>query len=109
MFTDEAMLLGHKNVPVGEGLLYFTGMFVYRERRDGYERYDGTLPFGLDNANDRRSLQRVLGAPSWHRDRADGQIASERWDLDDGRRIHATYSSEERLSVLSLSRPDRRE
>ena len=109
VFTDAAMFLGQMDVPVGEGPLYFTGIFVYRERRDGYERYEGPLPFGLNAAIDRGSLLLIFGTPSWHRSRADGRVAAERWDLNDSCRVQATYATEEQLSVLSLSKPDKRE
>src|SRR5690554_5731079 len=47
VFTDEAYFLGLPNQPIGQGELYFSGVFFYSEGKDGYTQYQGDLPFNL--------------------------------------------------------------
>lgn len=107
VFTDQAMFLGKTNDPIGEGPLYLSGVFVYLEPVDAYARYEGILPFGLGHANERDAFVRVLGVPGWRKVQQDGRLAAERWEVGDGRRVHATYASDgTTVSVISFSKPD---
>jgi hypothetical protein len=107
VFTDQAMFLGRMHDPIGAGPLCFSGLFVYLERVDAYEPYQGALPFGLSGAGNRAAFAGVLGPSSWQRLHDDGRLAAERWDVSNGRKVHVTYASDGlTVSVISFSKPD---
>lgn len=60
-FTDEAMFLHKVAQSVGQGPLYFSGVFFYAEGKDGYSGYRGGLPENLDFRMDRQEILRLLG------------------------------------------------
>lgn len=108
VFTDEAQYLNKENQAIGKGPLYFTGVFLYAEGKDGYSQFNGVIPKGIVFSDTREKLVEKLGPPSWGRKRADESIAAERWDFQEYR-IHITYSKEHGLPiVISISKPDQK-
>lgn len=106
VFTDEAVFLGKKKQPVGVGPLYFSGIFLYSEGKDGYSQFQGEIPFGIEFSKKHDELVSLLGAPNWQRLRDDGTIAAERWDEKGVFRIHITYSTNGKIVIISLQKPD---
>ena len=107
VFTDEAIFFGRGEQQIGAGPMYFSGIFLYMEGKDGYSQYQGPIPFGLDFTQGHDELVALLGTPSWQRLRDDGTIAADRWDEKAEFRIHVTYSLKNGKPLLiSLQRPD---
>jgi hypothetical protein len=107
VFTDEAMFLGKLQASIGAGPLYLSGVFIYRERRDGYEPYAGELPNELTFAKTRDAVHAAMGAPSWQRLGSEGRVAAERWDLSGGGRLRVTYTAVGSVSTFLWSVPDK--
>ena len=104
-FTDEAMYFGKQDQPVGDGPLYFTGVFFYSDGKDGYREYKGVLPMGLDFSNTHQEVLDCLGVPSYQRTRSDGSVISERWDHPDYS-LSVTYAKgSDDVTLISLFRP----
>lgn len=57
------------------------GVFSYAEGKDGYTEYSGPLPSGISIGDSRDDILHVLGPPKWHRTRADGSLAAEKWNI----------------------------
>ncbi len=107
VFTDKAVFLGKTQQSIGIGDLYFSGIFLYAEGKDGYSKFQGDLPNGLSFDSTNEELVRKLGTPSWERSRPDGSKAADRWDDLADYRIHITYSKESgKPVVISLNRAD---
>lgn len=107
VFTDEAMHLGKSKQALGTGPLYFSGVFLYAQGKDGYSQFCGKIPLGIDFSMDHDALVALLGPPSWQRKRDDETVAADRWDDKPAFRIHVTYSKKGGKPVLiSLQRPD---
>ena len=107
VFTDEAVLLGDLNAPIGLRPLRLSGIFLYLSEIEDYKPFDGVLPFGLPRLLIRQELTRVLGHADWQRIGEEARVTAESWNVDTARRVHATYQSDgEHVSVLSISRPD---
>lgn len=89
LFTDEAKFLGIENQAIGQGPLYFTGLFFYS---DGEGNSNSDLPLNLSFEDKIEDVEDKLGEPSWSRDRK-GQIISQRWDINECHdfTIHITY------------------
>ena len=101
------MFLGKKEQPIGQGTLYWTGIFLYSEGEDGYSEFSETMPFGINFEIDREQLISMIGTPSWSRRRPDGSIAADRWDELAAFRIHVTYSKATlKPTIISLDIPD---
>ena len=104
VFTDVAMFLSKLNQPIGQGPLYFTGVFFYADGKDGYVGYKGELPDDLDFSYSRMDVLNVLGSPSSQRTRDDGSIIGERWNHSDYS-LSVTYSKiDNKLTLVSLFR-----
>ena len=98
-FTDEAMFLGRDNQSIGEGALYFSGVFFYAEGKDEYSAYTGELPEGLSFSFGRSAILRLLGEPSHKRFRDDKSILGDRWDKKNYS-VSVTYSKDTGSPVL---------
>jgi len=68
------------------------GVFSYSEGKDGYTEYRGALPSGISFSNSRDDILRLMGPPKWHRNRADGSLISEKWNVGPYF-MHVTWSS----------------
>lgn len=99
VFTDEAMFLNISDQRVGEGPLFFSGVFFYAEGKDGYSRYKGDLPVGLDFSFTRNEILNGLGQPTAQRMRDDGSIIGDRWELPNYF-VSVTYSKNNNNPVL---------
>lgn len=108
VFTDEAMFLNKANQGIGVGELFFSGLFLYAQGKDGYSQFQGQLPKGISFFQDRSKIIEQLGVPSWERKRDDGSIAAERWDIPPFT-LHLTYSREKSTPTLvSFQVPDQK-
>lgn len=103
--TDSSTLgnFSGPELPLGLNPLVFSSVFLYLTPVDEYLPYEGELPLGLVAPVSRGELLQRLGMPSWERlDEAQNPLA-QRWLLDAGRQLHATYLPDsQRVSVLSL-------
>lgn len=106
VFTDEAVFLGKKMQPLGTELLYFSGIFLYSEGKDGYSQYQGEIPFKIEFSKSHDELASLLGPPNWQRLRDNGTIAADHWYEKADFRIHITYSAENSAVLISLQKPD---
>jgi hypothetical protein len=102
VFTDEAIFLGKADQAIGKGDLYFSGVFLYAEGKDGYKQFVGNMPMNLSFENTRDEIVKYLGKPSWNRKRSDGSTVADRWDNSVGcdYRIHITYLKSSKKPVL---------
>ncbi|WP_447529897.1 hypothetical protein [Vreelandella sp. TE19] len=108
VFTDEAVFLGRTNQPIGKGLLYLSGVFLYGEGKDSYSQFKGELPTSLSFSTSQEDIKTMLGNSSWDRKRSDGSVAAERWDRVADYRVHITYSKSTAKPVLiSLRKADK--
>lgn len=90
-------------LPLGLNPLVFSNVFLYLTPVDEYLPYEGELPLGLMKPVTRDELRRRLGFPSWERLDEAGNPLAQRWLLDAGRQLLATYLPDgQRVSVLSL-------
>ncbi|HEY9199450.1 MAG TPA: hypothetical protein VIR60_08790 [Gammaproteobacteria bacterium] len=105
VFTDEAMFLGKGQQAIGSGPLFFSGLFLYSQGKDGYDQFRGQLPEGLEFADSRATVLAKLGEPSWQRKKSDGSVAAERWERS-GKRLHITYTNDARIEIISVQVPD---
>ena len=105
-FTDEAIFLGIEQQFVGEGELYFCGVFFYSEGLDGYNQFCGDLPQNVLFEDDTKSLKIKLGAEEWNRHSDDGALVSERWSIGKFK-FHITYNSAGTIEILSISKPEK--
>lgn len=93
---------GGLELPLGLNPLVFSNVFLYLTPVDEYLPYEGELPLGLSLPVSREELLRQLGSPSWERLDEAGKPMAQRWLLDAGRQLHATYLSDgQTASVLS--------
>jgi hypothetical protein len=106
VFTDEAPFLGKGDMPIGTGEIFFSGIFLYSEGKEGYSEYAAPLPFGLRFEETSDAARAKLGLPEWHR-QVDGRLIADRWTVDDGARLHLTYSPVGTIELLSFQVPDR--
>lgn len=111
IFTDESYFFGVGDMVIGEGNLYFSGVFFYSEGKDNYNQYKSDLPFGLSFNDTRQDVLMKLGQQSWQRLAKDGKrVISDRWDdlPDVPYRLHVTYDGQSgKISILSASIPDK--
>lgn len=90
-------------LPLGLNPLVFSNLFLYLTPVDEYFPYEGELPLGLTTPVSRSELLQRLGSPNWERLDETGKPLAQRWPLDAGRQLHATYLPDgQRVSVLSL-------
>ncbi len=106
IFSDEAMFLGKPHQQVGDGPLYFSGVFFYAGGKDGYSSYTGELPLGITFNSSREQLIKLLGGPSWERQNSRGGAGADRWDDKAKYRIHITYNGEGKPEVISCHIPN---
>lgn len=94
IFTDESMYLNFDEQSIGEGTLYFSGIFLYADGEDGYREFKGNMPMVLSFIKTRDEIVKYIGESSWKRKRQDGSIAADRWDNIEQLKfkIHITYS-----------------
>jgi hypothetical protein len=90
-FTDEAIFLRKDQQRIGQGPLYFTGIFFYADGKNGYTGYQGELPEGVTFLDSRDEILRRLGPSSFQRARDDQTILSDRWVRSDYS-LSVTYS-----------------
>lgn len=110
VFTDEGMFLNKPEQTFGEGKIYFSGVFLYAEGKNGYSQSQGYIPYTINFLDSRDDILKKMGAPSWTRKKKDGTIAADRWDNLDafGKRIHITYSKATPSPVvISIGIPDK--
>jgi hypothetical protein len=78
------------------------GVFSYAEGKDGYAEYRGALPSGISFRNSRDEILRLMGPAKWHRDRADGSLGAEKWNVGPYF-MHITWSGQtNRPAVISF-------
>lgn len=107
VFTDEAIFLNKQKQTVGDGLLYFVGIFLYVEGKDGYSQFTGVIPKEIEFTHTQNELVTKLGVSSFERERADGSVAARRWDFPEYR-IHITFSKKNDTPVvISISQPNK--
>jgi len=106
IFTDEAFFLGQAERAIGQGTLYFTGIFFYSDGYDGYSGYANQLPFGLRFSDAPSDAEEKLGPAEWERRDTNGALRARRWVLPDGRRLHLTFEDESAISIICFSVPD---
>lgn len=110
IFTDESYFLGKGDSVIGEGDLFYSGVFFHSEGKDDYSEYKAALPFGLSFADTRPDVLNKLGPQSWQRLAKDGvRVISDRWDNlpDVTYRLHVTYDKDTgKISIISASIPD---
>lgn len=110
VFTDEGMFLNKPEQTFGEGALYFSGVFLYAEGKNGYSEYQEYIPYKIKFLDSRDDILKKMGEPSWKRKKKDGTIAADRWDKLDAssKRVHITYSKETSSPVIiSIGIPDK--
>lgn len=93
VFTDSAWFLG-LNRSLGQSGLFFTGIFVYAEGKDGYTQSDQILPLSLSFLMTSGELISKLGQSSWKRLRPDVTPVAFRWDNLEKYRIHITFEKQ---------------
>lgn len=106
VFTDEAFFLGKSDMPIGTGEVFFSGLFLYSEGKDGYSQYSALLPFGLRFEQSANFVRARLGVPEWSRE-SEGRLVADRWTVEGGRRLHLTYSRAGSIGLVSYQVPDR--
>ncbi|ASA57895.1 hypothetical protein [Vibrio gazogenes] len=110
IFTDESYFLGNSGVAIGEGELFYSGVFFHSEGKDDYKEYKEDLPFNLSFLDTRDDVLNKLGRQSWQRLAKDGvRVISDRWDdlAEVPYRLSVTYDKESgRVSIISASIPD---
>lgn len=106
VFTDEAFFLGKGDMAIGTGDVFFSGLFLYPEGKDGYSQYPAPLPFGLRFEDSADVVRARLGVPEWHRE-TEGKLIADRWTVDGGRRLHLTYTRGGNIGLISFQVPDR--
>ncbi|MEJ2046127.1 MAG: hypothetical protein P8X74_19220 [Reinekea sp.] len=107
VFTDEAVFLGNLSSGLADGELFFSGVFLYSEGKDGYKQFEGIMPQGLNFNSLSKDFISSFGKADWVRKRTDGSVAAERWDNVTDYRIHITYDKTTGCpSVISLNKPD---
>ena len=111
IFTDESYFLGKGDSVIGEGDLFYSGIFFHSEGKDDYSEYKAVLPFELSFSDTRVDVLNKLGEQSWQRLAKDGiRVISDRWDSlpDVPYRLHVTYDKDTgKISIISASIPDK--
>jgi hypothetical protein len=103
-FTDEAMYLGKEEMAIGEGTLYFSGVFLHAEGHDGYRQFQGAIPGNIQFGDLRADLMDKLGTPGFSRKNDGGIVVSERWDRADHSIAVSYLSAGGSLKMISIFR-----
>lgn len=108
IFTDEAKFKGIGDQALGQGGLFFSGIFLYAQGQDDYDQYQGALPFELSFDLHATDIARQLGKPSWRSQHSsEGWVGGERWDQLADYQLHISYHKDtQKPRIITLQIPD---
>lgn len=106
IFTDEAFFLNHPDQPISGETLYFSTIFFYNEKVEGFSQYNNTLPFNLNFSMKINELEEILGIPIFTKDDGNGIVRSQKWAIKDKPyTLYASYTNTGKIRYISLTIP----
>lgn len=106
IFTDEAFFFNDSNKPISGETLYFSTVFFYNERVEGFSQYNNILPFNLDFSMKTNDLEEMLGIPTFTKDDENGVVRSQKWTFKDKPyTLYVSYTNTGKIRYISLTIP----